>query len=401
MDFEESEDQKAIADMASRLLHDTLSDERRARLYGVLRQPNRAFDADGWQALAGAGLLGLMVSEENGGSGLGMAEAGKVLEAQGAVAMPVPLLQNMVMALPVLDRFAPEALQAEVMPGLLAGEKIATIAAPQMAFGQVTRAHAVAADGGGYKLSGTMHAVPYAQEADYILLSADLPDGQSIIGLLDRAGLEIDPGLAMSGEGADSLHLDGVHLPAARTIAEGAQALAARARLRDWALTGIAALQIGVLSETLRRTAEYTNERKQFGRPLGGFQAVAQQAADAFMVIEALRGLYWKAVVTCDEAGDAALDAHAAKWWVAEAGHQVAHTALHLHGGIGQDLEYPIHRYFLWAKHLGMIMGSTPEHLSAIGAIAAAEGGARLMPDYAIIPAAPGDTPFWTEGKIA
>lgn len=400
MDFEESEDQKAIADMASRLLHDTLSDERRARLYGVLREPNRAFDGEAWQAIATAGLLGLMVSEANGGSALGMAEAGKVLEAQGAVLVPVPLLQNMVMVLPALDRYAPNALKAELLPDLLAGTKMATVAAPQMAFGQVSRPRAIA-KGDGYALSGTIDAVPFAQEADYILLSADLPDGQSIIGILDRADLNISPGLAMSGEGADSLRLDHTPLPAAHVLAVGAEALAARAHLRDWALAGIAALQIGVLSEALRRTAEYTVERKQFGRPLAGFQAVTQQAADAFMVIEALRGLYWKTVVAIDKGVDAALDAHAAKWWVAEAGHQVAHTALHLHGGIGQDLEYPIHRYFLWAKHLGMMMGSTPEHLQAIGAIALAEGGERLMPDYAIQPAQPGDTPFWTEGKIA
>ncbi|MGB1088832.1 MAG: acyl-CoA dehydrogenase family protein, partial [Alphaproteobacteria bacterium] len=306
MDFEESEDQKAIADMASRLMRDCLSDERRVRLYGVEREPLRAFDKDGWQAVADAGLLGLMVSEAAGGSGLGMAEAGKVLEAQGAALMPMPLLQTMAVVLPLLDQFADGDQQANLMPALMDGSRIATLAAPLMAFGHVSRAHAVAKDGG-YELSGALHAVPFAQEADYILLSADLPDGQSIIVLLDRSGLRIDPGLAMSGEGADSLHLDGVVVLPDRVLATGVEAMKARARLRDWALTGIAALQLGVLEEALRRTAAYTSERQQFGRPLAGFQAVTQQAADAFMVIEALRGIYWKSCVACDLGQDAAL----------------------------------------------------------------------------------------------
>jgi len=103
-------------------------------------------------------------------------------------------------------------------------------------------------------------------------------------------------------------------------------------------------------------TAEYTCNRKQFERPIGSFQGVALRAADAYIDVEAMRSIYWEAIWRLTEGLPATAEIAAAKWWACTAGHRVVHTAQHLHGGIGADVEYPIHRYFLSAKQVGLLL---------------------------------------------
>ena len=142
-----------------------------------------------------------------------------------------------------------------------------------------------------------------------------------------------------------------------------------------------AAIQVGVLNEALKRTAAYSGERKQFGAPIGSFQAVAMRAADAFMDIEALRSTFWAAAWRLSEGLDAQLEVRAAKYWTCEAGHRVAHTCQHLHGGMGATREYPIHRFFLWAKYMEFMFGNGTTQLVKLGEYLAAndDSGVRWM----------------------
>jgi len=94
---------------------------------------------------------------------------------------------------------------------------------------------------------------------------------------------------------------------------------------------------------------------------------VSQQAANAYMDNEALRGAYWRALDYLEQGEDFAQAAAVAKYWVAKSGHKAAHTFLHLHGGMGQDLEYPIHRFFLWAKFCERYLGSADDLILGIG----------------------------------
>src|SRR5690606_4186128 len=114
----------------------------------------------------------------------------------------------------------------------------------------------------------------------------------------------------------------------------------------DRGQVALAQRQVGVASEALRRTAEYSSGRVPFGKPLGSFQGVQQRAADGFIDVEAMRSPALLAAWSIDEGKAQGADTAAAKDWAAIGGHRVVHTAQHLHGGMGADITYPIHRYF-------------------------------------------------------
>ncbi|MFC4069176.1 acyl-CoA dehydrogenase family protein [Actinoplanes subglobosus] len=122
---------------------------------------------------------------------------------------------------------------------------------------------------------------------------------------------------------------------------------------------GIAAQQLGVVERALEMTAEYASTRIQFERPIGSFQAVSQRLADAWIDVEALRLALWQAVSRPEPA-----EVATAGFWAAEAGHRVLHTAVHVHGGVGIDMDHPLHRYFLAAeKHEFLLGGATAQLL--------------------------------------
>jgi alkylation response protein AidB-like acyl-CoA dehydrogenase len=172
----------------------------------------------------------------------------------------------------------------------------------------------------------------------------------------------------VDGDGEAVLELDEVGLGADRVLGEGAaEWLATRAIL------GLCALQLGVLERALELTASYATERVQFDRPIGTFQAVAQRLADGYIDVEAIRLTLWQAAWRLTEGLPARTEVATAKFWAADAGHRVAHTAVHVHGGVGIDKDYPLHRYFVAAKRNEFSMGGATAQLRRIGAELAAE----------------------------
>ena len=143
----------------------------------------------------------------------------------------------------------------------------------------------------------------------------------------------------------------------------------------DWALarahTGLAALQAGITEEAVRMTAEYVSEREQFGKPLSTNQGVAMRAGDAYIATEAVRATMWQAGWRLAEGLDATTEVLTAAWWTAEAGHEVLHTTQHLHGGMGSDIDYPVHRYFIWGKEIGDTLGAASATVAALGDVLA------------------------------
>ena len=144
------------------------------------------------------------------------------------------------------------------------------------------------------------------------------------------------------------------------------------AGVADWlvarATVGLCAMQSGVIERALELTAEYAKSRVAFGRPIGSFQAVTQRLADAFVDVEAVRLTMWQAAWLL-AAGPARPDVAVAtaKFWAADAGHRVAHTAVHVHGGMGIDVTYPVHRYFVAAKRNEFALGGATAQLRRIG----------------------------------
>ena len=132
-------------------------------------------------------------------------------------------------------------------------------------------------------------------------------------------------------------------------------------------------VSLGACEAALELTSEYIKTRKQFDQPIAMFQAVAHRAADAYIDTEAIRLTSWQAAWRISAGLDAAVQVAVAKFWCAAGAKRVVHAATHLHGGVGVDTEYPLHRYFLYARHLELALGGATPQLAKLGKLLAAQ----------------------------
>lgn len=367
MEFSVSEEQTAIADLAAQIFADKVTHE-------YLRDQaltDEVMDEDLWRTIAEAGLLGVALNPSYGGSGLGLLELGSVLQAQGCYLAPLPLLEGFLVAL-TLQQFAGQDVQKNYLPKFISGESLLTLALESD--GVVAEKSDNKQSDNHWVLHGEYPWVPLAATAAAILVVARSEAGAEIFLLpAGTRGCETVPGRNTTGQQGYQLSLKHVRLTdddrLSKSIA-GAEILE-WIRQRQWTLQ--AALQLGALEEALKRTAAYTLERKQFGKPIASFQAVSHRAANGYIDIEVLKSVYWQAAWRLSDGREAAQQCRLAKWWLAEAGHRVSHSVQHLHGGIGSDLDYPIHRYFLWAKQQEFAGGSAAQVLAQQGALLAEE----------------------------
>ncbi len=150
----------------------------------------------------------------------------------------------------------------------------------------------------------------------------------------------------------------------------------ARAIIADLTQRGTAALcvfEAAVCAAALKLTGEYAKTREQFGKPIATFQAVGQRVADAYVDTEAVRLTAWQAAWRLSEGLPSTAEVATAKYWAAEGGQRVVHAAAHIHGGVGVDRDYPLHRYFLLTEQVELTLGSAIDSLLRLGAHLAAE----------------------------
>ena len=141
----------------------------------------------------------------------------------------------------------------------------------------------------------------------------------------------------------------------------------------DRATAGLCAVASGVAQSAMRITAGYAGQRKQFGKPIATFQAVSQRMGDCFIDNEAIHLTMWQAVTRLADEMPSDREVATAKFWAAEGGRRIGHAALHIHGGISIDIDYPIQRYFLWAKQIEHTLGAGTWQLRRLGALLAAD----------------------------
>lgn len=357
MDFTLTEPQLAVEESAGRLFRGQVDAARCAEI----EVTEDRIDRDLWAALAQADLLALAVPERAGGAGLGMTELCLLLRAQGQHVAPVPLWPTLVLGALPLARFGSDEVAAALLHGVARGDVFLTAACASAALGEVS----VEVDPSG-RLTGTVPAVPQAHVADAIVVPARLSGGEVVLRLVDRraAGVALERAVTTNLEIHPHLHLDGAASQVLVGPEGGAEALA---WMLDAAWTGLAALALGVAESALAQTAAYLNERTQFGRPLSTFQGTMLRAADAAIDIEAMQVTCWQAAWRLDAGRDASDAVAIAKWHAAERGQRVVHSTQHLHGGIGADVSYPIHRYFLWGKQLELLLGGPSVQLHRLG----------------------------------
>ncbi len=360
MDFTLSESQRELAGLTRRILDDQVTPDR-------LRESEAGpdhLDRPLWAALGAAGVLGAALPEPAGG-GFGLAEQCSVLIEIGRAVAPVPYLWSIAVGAAALAEFG-----SPLAAGAGTGELIVTAAlAEELADSPEAPLTRAEPDGAGWVLDGAKALVASAGIADAILVPATTPDGPAVFVVRPALrGVTLEAQRTVDGDSAPSLDLVGVRVESADRIG-GAEVL-------DWLITratvSLAAYQVGVLERALELTAAYAREREQFGRPIGSFQAVGQRLADAFIDVEAARLTMWEAAWRVEEGLPAAAELATAKFWASDAGHRVAHTAVHVHGGTGIDMDAPMHRYFTAAKRTEFTLGHATAHLRRLGAELAA-----------------------------
>lgn len=356
MDFNYTEDQQAFADSARALFADACTDDA-LRAHDAGSEP---FMQALWRQCVDTGLHGMIIDEAHDGLGLGMTDLMAVLEQQGQALALVPLAEHQ-LAAQAVARFAP-ALAPSLLAGAASGETLLTLSLDGL---RAARGLALTLqrDGAALVLSGKAAAVPLAAQSDRLLLPA-LLDGQPRLVLLDpkAAGTRLDAGRSQHHLALADVFANAVRLEGAALLDE-----AALAWLEPRWLAAIGALQLGVSGGQLARTVEYISQRKQFGRVIGSFQLVAGQMADGKIAVEALRSALSQLVYRLDAGLGALPQALAVKVLAAQAAHLVGHKAQHVHGGMGVDITYPIHRYLYWSRALAFSHGGAEQALAVLG----------------------------------
>ena len=371
MDFSLTPDQQDLKKLIARIFDERVEPEK----LPDYDQGQDWFDRDLWKTLADSQLLGVALSEEAGGAGLGFEELCIILEEAGRTLAPVPLVPTLVTAALAIDRFGATIHRGSLLPRLVAGDCILTAALAEENARDPRRPRRTVArrDELGWRVDGVKAYVPSASIAESVLVPAQADNGLAVfIVARDSDGLELTAQDTTTGELEYRLVLTNVRVEAEAVLAEPGKGEEVVDWMIDHTTVALSVLALGVAERALRMTAAYTSERKQFDRPIATFQAVAQRAADAYIDVEAMRLSAWQAVWLLGQGISARREIAIAKYWAGLAGHRVTYAAQHLHGGIGVDTDYPLHRYFLAAHRIEQTLGNTEAELADIGRILAA-----------------------------
>ena len=366
MDFAFSEEQDALVELAEQIFRGQVDADRVAEI----EASDDRFDRELWAELAKANVLGVAIPEDHGGLGFDIVELLLVLREQGRRVAPVPLWPTLVAGALPIGHFGSADLRGRWLPGVVSGQTVLTGAFAEVGSndGRHSSVEATPVDGGGWTLTGTKVAVPAAGVADAVLVPARTGDELTVF-VVERgaAGLATALNDTTNHELHGTLTFDGVTVGDDAVIGQVGHGLA----VVDWTVQriqlAVSAIVLGACEEALRMAAEYTSQREQFGRPLSTNQGVALRAADCYIAIEGIRVTLLQAAWRLATGLPAASQTEVAKWWSAEVGQQCVHHVQHLHGGMGADIDYPVHRYFLWVKQLENTFGGGSQQLARLG----------------------------------
>lgn len=366
MDFNLSEEEQALSDLTLQILSDKSTHER----LKALTEADDRTDAEAWAALAEAGVLGAAVPEAHGGIGLGFMASAMCVRHVGYTASPVPLLQTSIMgAMPIAECGTAEQ-QARWLPGVADGSAIATAALYEPGTTPSEPETVAAADGDGYRLDGVKPMVEAGLDAAVMLVPARLPDGGCGVFLVpaDADGVELTRIEVTTTRPQARVDLNGVTVGADALLggsdADGGE-IVKWIELRTQA--AMCMMMAGAGEAAIELAAEYTKVRQQFDRPIATFQTVSNRAGDSYIDVDAIRLTALQACWRIDVGLPSEDQVSIAKWWAAEGGFRAVHAAVHVHGGVGVDRDYPLHRHFLLARQLELTLGTGEEHLAALG----------------------------------
>jgi 3-oxo-4-pregnene-20-carboxyl-CoA dehydrogenase alpha subunit len=366
MDFTLDETQQAVALVAAEVLG-------QARPPGPPGPAADGFDSALWKEMGRAGLLSLALPDWLGGDGLGVLDVAVALTEVGRRAASVPALATLVLGVLPVVRWGDRDLQQALLAGVAAGDTVLTAAVREpsgvMPARPATTATLRRASG---TVSGVKIGVPYAAAADWILVPASLEAGGTgvVVVKASAEGVSRQRTHSSSGEPEYTLRLD--RAPVADLLGsvkgdgeEGGWGRAAE-DLYQLAVAGACCLADGALAGALALTTAHVAAREQFGRPLATFQAVAQHIADVYITSRTLHLAALSACWRMHTGRDAGNDLDVAGYWLAGQAPEALRTCHHLHGGIGMDVTYPLHRYSSLVKDLVRFVGGADYRLDRL-----------------------------------
>jgi alkylation response protein AidB-like acyl-CoA dehydrogenase len=358
------------------------------------RDPGQ-WDSALWQELGRAGLLSLALPAWLGGDGLGVMDTAALLTEVGRRAAAVPALATLMLGVLPVIRWGDRGLQQALLAGVAASDTLITAAvrepsevmpqapATTAALAGEPRAASAGPEPAGTgsistcslgTVSGVKVGVPYAAAADWILVPASIASGGTGVVIVARSadGVSLWPTPTAAGEPEYTLRLD--EAPVSHVLGAGPDS-AAVTGLYQLALAGACCLADGALAGALALTTAHVASREQFGRPLATFQAVAQQIAEVYIQSRTLHLATLAACWQLDTGREAAEDLDVAAYWLAEHTPAALRACHHLHGGIGMDVSYPLHRYSSLVKDLARFVGGADYRLDRLGAGTCAGAG--------------------------
>jgi alkylation response protein AidB-like acyl-CoA dehydrogenase len=382
MDFQYTEEQQLLADSVARLLERRYDFESRQR---IVASP-AGYSTEAWRELAGLGLLSLPFAQGDGGDGGGAIDLIGTMEAIGAALVVEPLLSTLAPAGRLVARCGSAAQRAALLPSVIDGTtKLAFAHGERDARYTLSRVETRAVRAGdGWALNGEKTMVLHAPMAERLIVSA-----RSAGAPADEDGIALfvldanTPGLAMNtlrtvdNLRAADLVLNDVKLPAEALLGEAGSALPAIDEAVDFATVLLCAEAVGAMRDANRATLEYLKTRKQFGVPIGAFQALQHRMVDMTISAEQARSITYLACTRVDAAARGDLDARerrrivsAAKVKVADAARHVGQESIQLHGGMGMTQEMKVSHTFKRLTMIAQQFGDAEHHLERFAASA-------------------------------
>ena len=334
MDFTPAPEQQAVADVVN----------------SVLDRENT------WEALVSGGVTALGVPDRLGGDGVGLPEIATALTEIGRHGTVSPALATLGLGLLPLLEMAGEDQQDRFLDGVAKGA-ILTAALNEPGAALPDRP-ATTLSGG--RLNGTKIAVPYASQASWMLVSTD--NGIAVVSpAADGVRLTKTPNSAGGEEFA--VTFSDVEVDSSAVLQDGNVQ-----RLNQLVLAAVGAFAAGLVAGAVRLTADYVTNRHQFGRPLATFQSVSAQLADVYIAARTLALASTSVIWRLAEGRDAADDLDVLAYWLTSQAPPAMQTCHHLHGGMGMDVTYPMHRYYSLIKDVTRLLGGPAYRLDLVGA---------------------------------
>jgi alkylation response protein AidB-like acyl-CoA dehydrogenase len=370
MDFDLTKEQQLLRDAVQRFVAKEYSFAAREAILGSKEGWSREI----WAKLAELGLLGLQVPEEHGGMGGASVETMLTMNALGRGLLLEPYLPSAILATALIRDLGSPAQREELLPAMAAGERIAVPAHGEPdARDDLARVGTTAArSGDGFVLNGRKAVVPHAASADALLVSArtsGAPDERRGISLFivprGAPGVSLQTYRTLDGQRASDVALREVRVPAGGLLGPEGGAFEAISAAWDLGIAAICAEAAGALQALLDTTVEYAKTRKQFGVPIGKFQALQHRMVEMLIQVEQARSMSYLAAIraTDPDAAERRRAISAAKVVIGQACRKVGQEAVQIHGGMGMTDELHVGHYFKRLTAIELSLGDTEHHL--------------------------------------